>query len=286
MTSILFYEDIEQLKKITSHTDQKCIAIVHYEGRQIRSYKLRDEGIEKPLSFLTFINISLRAKLVECEYPNGVVRFWAWLFRIKIRSHIFGVIDKSSIYANKFIKINILKKLITRVYADEYIIYGQGNPTKDLGALITHLYGSKVTYKQRVDLPNYKKLKPSHWVLYVGQPWEEIGRADIEMLQKFAVEQISKKNYKVIYCSHPREKKIKYSFCENVSMMSGCLDRIEKFGPPVLAISITSSLIYELSEMGINSQVLADRFDLQFQLDKLNIDYIDLKINSFLLWCG
>jgi hypothetical protein len=259
--NVIFYEDDAQLQKILHHTNQQCYIKIRYKGRVIVHSSWVGENSEKRIGSFIAIIKSLKANTLMCEYANGLPRIWALLFGLKIESHIFGLLNKSNLSIEAEYWGSLRKKLRAKLYAEEYYIYGEHNPTNDLVQDICKIYKSNVGIRKRRDLPKIfnAKVARTNWAVYVGQPWSEIGCLELDLLQGRLYDEMDKKFEKIYYCKHPRQKNLTI---DSKVIINGWLELkeiIESKGPPEIAISISSSLIFELKEMGIRAINMSHR---------------------------
>lgn len=259
--NVYFYEDDAQLQKMLHHTNELRYIKIRYKGRKILQLSCIENNSEKNIGLLIGIIKSLRSNILICEYANGLPRIWALLFGLKIESHIFGLLNKSNLSIKAEHWCFIQKKLRAKLYAEEYYIYGEHNPTIDLVHDIRKIYKSNVNLRQRNDLPKLSNttVAKANWAVYVGQPWSEIGNSELDILQERLYDEMKITFNRVFYCKHPRQKKLKI---DSKAIINGWLelkDFIEVEGPPGIAISISSSLIFELTEMGIRAKNMSNR---------------------------
>lgn len=263
MTHIVFYEDQAQLDKIICHNHLVSYIKVHYSGRLILSIISVLKNKERKCGIGLLIFKSIISKHLLCEYANGIPRVWAALFNLNLQSHIFGVLDYCDFDFNSVYRFKLKRKLLNRLYADEYIIYGDFNPTRDLLNPLTDYYKSNVKLMKRIDLQKIDKKAHAAltWALYVGQPWAEVGNYSNEEIQNRLYQLINLKIPATFFCVHPRQNNVQIP-----KVINGWLN-LKKFirenGAPSLAISLNSSLIYELKEMGINAVPIASRVNGQ-----------------------
>jgi hypothetical protein len=270
MTHIIFYEDQAQLDKIICHNSLVSYIKVRYSGRLMLSVAIVFKENEHKCGVGYLILRSIFSRSLLCEYANGLPRLWATLFNLKIQSHIFGVLDYYDFDFNSVHKSKIKRKLFNRLYADEYIIYGYFNPTCDLLRPLSDYYKSNVVLMKRVDLKKIDQESRTTfpWALYVGQPWAEVGNYNNEETQNKLYQLLNLGVPNTYFCVHPRQTNVQIP-----KVINGWLhlkDFIRDNGPPVLAISLNSSLIYELKEMGIKAIPIASRVNGQTIFHEIN----------------
>ena len=250
---IIFVEDSAQKNKIIAHLKPKAAIIVFYNKRWPRKIELHVDGNKK--SLFIFWNI-LSSKTIICEFANLLPRAVAFITSWKIESHIFGYLtcnDLDKVYKLK--RRTAIQKLITPLCADFYCIYGDKNPTlSQIKKLREH--GIPCETRARVDLSRIEKInETTPWAVYIGQPFAEHHLLEAE----FASNEIL--NYcrtfiSIVYVRHPRQV-ITRVFPADVLVIDGYSELIRYISAnegPALAISVSSSLSYELAEMGVLSE--------------------------------
>ena len=260
--NIIFYEDEAQLAKILAHNNLDHCLIVKYSGKTITRVDEYKNFAKTKSSVFRLMCFSFFAENVVCEYANSVPRIWASLFALNLESHIFGVLDFVDFSFQKIPRIKILRKIYSKLYADEYIIYGVFNPTIDLLPFLKEKYLSNVAVKSRNDLSFcFEGQKNSPWAVCIAQPWKELGLHDNEKIQHLIFSNLGKLNLNVFYCRHPRQKFIDINRSYVIDGWIELKEKIKQNGMPVIAISLSSSLIFELREIGVNAINLAERVD-------------------------
>lgn len=262
---IIFYEDQAQLEKLLSHTKICDYVKVLYSGKKIIRLTAVKNNSESRCGIFQLISISIKSNVLTCEYSNGIPRFWATLFQMRLQSQLFGVLDYFDFDFDRTYKTKSIRKLMNRLYADEYLIYGSHNPTRDLADEIRNRYKAKVVLKERLDIEkaNQKASCQIPWSIYIGQPWLEVGNVNNDNIQKCIYEEIKSHLASVYYCKHPRQIWCQVQPENLINGWLGLKEFIRRNGPPQLAISLNSSLIFELKEMGINAVSIADRINGQ-----------------------
>jgi hypothetical protein len=231
-----------------------------YKGRKIISCVAVDGNLENKCGLLSAFLNSINSKSVICEYANAVPRVWATVFNLKIISLVFGVLDRKDFDFERRNGFHCLKKMQKRLYADEYVLFGSHNPTLDLSKDIERFYKSIVRSEVRKDLPIQHYIPNKKvWAVYIGQPWKELGIEENERIQKFIFEILSKNFISSFYCAHPRQNSNSDLPEKTLNGWHDLIRKIEEDGPPTLAVSINSSVLYELMEIGISAVPLATR---------------------------
>jgi hypothetical protein len=270
MKHIVFYEDHAQLYKILHHNPLNSYIKVHYSGRRILSIAKISRGSESGCGFACLLLNSILSKYLLCEYANGLPRVWALLCNLRLHSHIFGDLSYRDFDFMSVHESTIKRKLFNRLYAEKYIIYGNSNPTQDLMGALSNYYKADVILRERTDIDKVKAYMHATfaWAVYIGQPWAEIGDTCNEQIQNKLYELMILRMPDVYFCKHPRQKKNHFS-----KVINGWLSLknfIRENGPPVLAISLSSSMIYELREMGINAILIASRENCETIIPELH----------------
>jgi hypothetical protein len=275
---IIFYEDESQLNKILAHTNEQIYTKILYTRRKIISCLEVDGKKENKCSLLRVFLNSIKSKSVICEYANAVPRLWATVFNLKIISLIFGVLDRKDFDFERKNRFHCLRKMQNRLYADEYVVFGSHNPTVDLSNDIERFYKSIVRSEVRKDLPIQHYIPNKKiWVVYIAQPWKELGIEENERIQKTIFELLNKNFISSFYCAHPRQNSSNELPKKTLNGWRDLIHKIEEDGPPALAVSINSSILYELMEIGISAVPLATRVsgdssypDLESAIGKIN----------------
>ena len=172
----LVVQDELQLKKICENVDLENFITVFYAGRRITN--ISSSGVSNWLLFVLSFFKRERPILV-CEYANLVPRVIAALTGCRIHSHYFGYVFESEIQPALEAKKNLLSKLITPLYADEFYIYGENNPMLTLeNKFIANSVKIFRRTKQTIEIPPINTDRP--YVIVVGQPIFELGRKHLE----------------------------------------------------------------------------------------------------------
>jgi hypothetical protein len=269
---IIFYEDLAQLEKLLSHVPCKNYIAIKYIGKKIHSICRVIDGDWAECNVFYLILKSLLANKIVCEYANGLPRLWAAIFGKKLESHIFGILDRSDFAFASVHKIKIARKILNKLYADEYIIYGVKNPTQDLIDEIRLYFNSKAMVARRRDLSLHPKMGPEPtWAVYIAQPWRELGNITNEQIQLALYQAMKSRLPNVYYCKHPRQ--LADNFDESM-VINGWLElkeRMKIHGLPAIAVSINSSLVYELQEMAVNAVNIAHRVNGQTVFPEMSV---------------
>lgn len=262
---ILFYEDDAQLEKILTHRFITIGYAVLYKGRTIFSIKsIRNSHVLELESFISFVKDLFSIKLIICEYANLIPRLFALILNIKIESHIFGNIEKKDVlrFYSLTKECGRFKRFLVPAYADFFYIYGEKNPTRDIGDILLSK-GLEVNFLPRLDLDKLKKINTGdvQWVLFIGQPWRELGFQEMAELQEALIDALSVTAYKYFFCKHPRQNLIPVTPKFVINGWKGLIAEIKEHGSPICAISINSSLLFELEEAGVATICIGSRVD-------------------------
>lgn len=279
---LIFVEDTAQKEKLLSHLKPNAAIVFFYKKRRIRSLEIMRA---KNDNIFSFINQIIANKIIVCEYANFVPRCASFITRWTIESHIFGALEfheLENVY--KLNKRSSLNKLKTPLCADFYYIYGKKNHTL---RLVKHFKQAKIPFeiKARVDLPmdlKINSLKP--WGVFIGQPFAELGMEKVEITSNQLF------NYcaslmPMVYVRHPRQEFDRTSLASFHSLdgYQELLSYMNLYGAPKFSVSITSSLGYELSEIGITSLKFPEMLDesnkLQEAKDKI-LRFLNLSLSS------
>ena len=254
----LVVQDEMQFQKIYENVDLENYITVFYVGRRITDISF--SGVSNWLLFvLTLFN--KERPIVVCEYANLVPRVIATLTGSRIHSHYFGHVYEGEIQPALEAKKNLFSKLITPLYADEFYIYGESNPMLTLeNKFIENSVKFFRRTKKFIEFPPMKIDCP--YVIVVGQPIFELGRAHLASCYQEAIFHVSHMNstFEIIYVRHPRETR-KEHYKKVGKYLEGSkelMDYMLHNGRPVFAFAFDSSLIYELRDVGVHSHNFVD----------------------------
>jgi hypothetical protein len=256
---VLFYQDIAQRNKIINHSFLRFNYFVYYNGRRVISvYKQNNKNFSEKSSILKLsIDSILKKSVVVCEFSNLVPRLFALLTFSAIESHIFGYVNENTlkcVLAYPYFP-KILKRLFCNQYSSKYIVYGRFNPTINVCNKLINA-GIEVIFRPRTDLINLRNriLKKNDFIVYVGQSWDALGKSGHQLLENKITKYLSD-NFSFIYCRHPRSK-FSNAYKDELLGYDELLNFLIISGTPRLVVSLSSSLIYELKELGVTSEAL------------------------------
>ena len=249
---IVFVEDSAQLLKLQrNYILDNDHLIFWYNGRKITNIQIHKNGHltnGRIYHLLTLIYFIYYADEIVTEYANFIPRLSAIIFRKRLVSVIFGILTRAN-----FRKLKFIPNKMQPLTADKYVIFGKYNPTR---YLCDYLRASAtVLLKDRSDLPDFRNKIEGDYILYIGQAFEKDRMQFYDDWEHKIVSELDRARVTQIYCRHPRSL-MRYKYKQEINGYSECLQFIAQYGRPKLALSLSSSLIYELKEMGVNASTL------------------------------
>ncbi len=249
---IVFVEDSLQLKKFQkNYINNTPHLIFWYKGRRITRIQISQSGYSTEVRFHNFVSaikFIFSSDEVITEYANFLPRLFTIICRKKISSLIFGKLVRAN-----FRKFKYVPHKLQPLVADKYVIFGRQNPTRNLIDFLSET--SEVLLKERSDMPDFRSTPESDYILYIGQAFEKDRMEFYDAWEHMVVSKLDAAQLKLVYCRHPRSLR-RYDYSEEINGYSECIKFIEQYGRPKIAISMTSSLIFELKEMGVNAVTL------------------------------
>ena len=249
---IVFVEDSAQFEKLKSNyvDDTKSLLII-YKGRRIQKVEIFENGLLHNINIFKVYEVILLiifSKYLVVEYANFLPRTAAFLLRKPIVSVLFGTLTK-----NNFKKYKFIPAKLQPLRADTYIIVGEYNQTKKIAIFLKSF--SNVIFKKRADIPDFQGIPIKDYILFIGQSFDKEGMPFYQGWEHKIMLLLISSGNTVIYCRHPRSNKSE-NYEKEIDGYIECIEFIKENGRPDLAVSLTSSMINELRESGVNSQNL------------------------------
>lgn len=249
---IVFFEDSAQFEKLKSnYLDDTKSLLIRYKGRRVHKFEIFENGFIHDINILNIyevIRLIIFSKYLVVEYANFLPRAVAFLLCKPIISVLFGTLTK-----NNFKKYRFIPAKLQPLRADTYIIVGKYNQTKNITIFLKSF--SNVIFKSRVDIPDFQGIPIKDYILFIGQSFDKEGMFFYQAWEHKIMLLLMSSGNKIIYCRHPRSNKSE-KYENEINGYAECIEFIKENGRPDLAVSLTSSMINELRETGINSQNL------------------------------
>jgi len=246
---LIFVEDIAQQNKLLANLDWDANwVVVYYRGLLITRIIFLDCDLKiLPIKYnlFMFIRTFLNADKIVTEYANFIPRLASIIFSKKLISAVFGTLLTSSIG-----KDTVFPRLLRSQLAAEYWIFGRKNKTHKISSFLSTL--GTVRSFDRKDFPDFRGLPVNDYILIIGQAWDKENLPFYEHAEDELLEFFLKKRKRIVYCRHPRSQR-NYPSLSQVNGYVECIDYIAMHGRPILACSLSSSMISELDEMGVSA---------------------------------
>lgn len=246
---IVFVEDGEQLLKMQkNYLKSNNFLLITYRGRRVQKLEISEAGKITRVNLLKLYKVVyavFSSKTIVVEYANLLPRIFAFFLRKQIISLIFGTLTQSNFRKHRFIP-----EKLQPLRADTFIIFGRYNQTKKIVPFLETF--ADAVQKNRTDIPNFINLPVEEYILYVGQSFDKEEMHFYQDAEDEIVNSLIQGKYSVVYCRHPRSKR-SVSYENEVEGYRACIRYIEENGRPLLAVSLTSSMINELQETEINA---------------------------------
>ena len=246
---------------------KSTVVFLNYSSKKIRINSWKD--------FFIILKYFFEKTIVISEYYNFVPRLVSIFSNSFSLSIIYGVLTENNFNISYSFRLKFLKKLLTPLYADQFIIVNRQYSYELL---------KKYFFKQTIDFININRkfkntfIDSKNYCLWISQCWEEDGHFEIEKFQKECISKIIA-FHDLIIVKHPREKNNKYLNQVVLDSLNNAVQYCELNGSPKYVYGISSSALLEFKDYDMKVFKFENSFVRDFNSN--NVDLMEIKTLTF-----